>query len=53
MNMTNSEMRSMSVPRETNGQDQTTPEHVTVASVSLSALLKLKICSRNSKIIQG
>ena len=29
---------SMTVPRETNGQDQTTPEHVTVASVSLSAL---------------
>ena len=38
MNMTNSEWRSTSVPRETNGQDQTTPEHVTVASVSLSAL---------------
>ena len=38
MNMTNSERRSTSVPRETNGQDQTTPEHVTVASVSLSAL---------------
>ena len=30
--------RSTSVPRETNGQDQTTPEHVSVASVSLSAL---------------
>ena len=42
MNMTNSEMRSSSVPRETNGQDQTTPEHVTVASVSLSVLLKAK-----------
>ena len=40
--MTNSEWRSTSVPRETNGQDQTTPEHVTVASVSLSALLKAK-----------
>ena len=38
MNMTNSERRSTSVPRETNEQDQTTPEHVTVASVSLSAL---------------
>ena len=38
MNITNSEMRSMSVPRESNGQDQTTPEHVTVASVSLFAL---------------
>ena len=38
MNMTNSEMRSTSVPHETNGQDQTTPEHVTVVSVSLSAL---------------
>ena len=53
MNMTNSEMRSTSVPRETDGQDQTTPEHVTVASVSLSVLLKLKIRSRNSKIIHG
>ena len=42
MNMTNSEWRSTSVPRGTNGQDQTTPEHVTVASVSLSALLKAK-----------
>ena len=42
MNMTNSEWRSTSIPRETNGQDQTTPEHVTVASVSLSALLKAK-----------
>ena len=42
MNMTNSERRSTSVPRETNGQDQTTPEHVTVASVSLSALSKAK-----------
>ena len=38
MNMTNSERRSTSVPRETNEQEQTTPEHVTVASVSLSAL---------------
>ena len=38
MNMTYSEWRSTSVPRETNGQDQTTPEHVTVASVSLSTL---------------
>ena len=38
MNMTNSGRRSTSVPHETNGQDQTTPEHVTVASVSLSAL---------------
>ena len=37
MNMTNSGRRSTSVPRGTNGQDQTTPEHVTVASVSLSA----------------
>ena len=35
MNITNSDMRSASDPRETNGQDQTTPEHVTVASVSL------------------
>ena len=42
MNMTNSERRSTSVPRETDGQDQTTPEHVTVASVSLSALLEAK-----------
>ena len=42
MNMTNSERRSTSVPLETNGQDETTPEHVTVASVSLSALLKAK-----------
>ena len=39
VNMTNSERRcTTSVPRETNGQDQTTPEHVSVASVSLSAL---------------
>ena len=42
MNMTNSEKRSTSVPLETNGQDETTPDHVTVASVSLSALLKAK-----------
>ena len=42
MNVANSERRSTSVPRETNGQDQTTPEHVTVASVSLAALLKVK-----------
>ena len=42
MNMMDSEMRSTSVPREINGQDKTTPEHVTVASVSLSALLKAK-----------
>ena len=42
MNMTNSERRSTSVPRETDGQDQTTPEHVTVASVSLPALLEAK-----------
>ena len=51
MNMTNSERRSTSVPGEANGQDQTTPDHITVASVSLSALLKAKICSRNSKNI--
>ena len=38
MNMTNSEGRSTSVPYETNEQDQATPEHVTVASVSLSTL---------------
>ena len=38
MNMTNSERRSSSFPRDTNEQDQTTPEHVIVASVSLSAL---------------
>ena len=48
-NMTNSERRSKSVPRETSRQDQITPDHVTVASVSLSPLLKAKICSRNSK----
>ena len=42
MNMTKSEKRSMSVPLETNGQHETIPEHVTVASVSLSALLKAK-----------
>ena len=42
MIMTDSERRSTSVPREINGQDKTTPEHVTVASVSLSALLKAK-----------
>ena len=42
MNMMDSERRSTSVPREINGQDKTTPEHVTVASVSLSALLKAK-----------
>ena len=51
--MTNSGRRSTSVPRETNGQDETIPEHVTLASVSLSALLRLKICSRNSKINHG
>ena len=38
MNKTNSERKSTSVPRETNGQDQTTHEHVTMASVSLSVL---------------
>ena len=38
MNMTNYERRSTSVPLETNGQDQTTPEYIKVASVSLSAL---------------
>ena len=38
MNMTHSERRSTSVPRETNRQDQITPDHVTVASVSLSAI---------------
>ena len=42
MNMMDSERRSTSVPREINGQDKATPEHVTVASVSLSALLKAK-----------
>ena len=42
MNMTNSEKRSTPVPLENNGQDETTPEHVTVGSVSLSALLKAK-----------
>ena len=51
MNMTNSEMRSLSVPRETNGQDQTTPEHVTVASVSLSVPLKLTIRSMDEIFI--
>ena len=51
MNMTNSERRFTSVPGEANGQGQTTPDHITVASVSLSALLKVKICSRNSKNI--
>ena len=40
--MMDSERRSTSVPREINGQDKATPEHVTVASVSLSALLKAK-----------
>ena len=30
---------STSIFRETNGEDQTTPEHITVASMSLSALL--------------
>ena len=53
MNMTNSKRRSTSVIRETNGQDQTTLDHVTVASVSLSALLKAKTSSRNSKNIHG
>ena len=52
-NMKNSERKSTTVPRETNRQDQTIPDHVTVASVSLSALLKAKICSRNSKNIHG
>ena len=43
MNMTNSERRSTSVPRETIGQGQTTPDHVIVAPVSMSALLMTKI----------
>ena len=51
--MRNSKRRSTPVPRETNGQDQTTPDHVTVVSVSTSALLKAKICARNSKNIHG
>ena len=38
MSMTNSERRCTSVPRETNGQDQTTPEHDALVSLSLSAL---------------
>ena len=49
--MRNPERRSTPVPRETNGQDQATPDHFTVVSVSTSALLKAKICSRNSKNI--
>ena len=47
--MRNSEKRSTSVPRETNGQEETTRENFTVTSVMLSTLLKAKICSRNSK----
>ena len=47
----NSEKRSTSVALETNWQDKTTPEHVIVASVSLSARLKAKICSWNPKNI--
>ena len=43
MNMTNSERRSTSVPRETSGQDQTTPDHVIVAPASTSAPSKTKI----------
>ena len=34
-------------------QDQITPDHVSVASVSLSALFKAKICSGNSKNMHG
>ena len=45
MNMTNSERRSTSVPREINRQGKITPDHVNVASVSLYALIKAKICS--------
>ena len=40
---------STSIFRETNGQDQTTPERITVTSMLLSAWLKVKICSRNAK----
>ena len=43
-------MRSTPVPHETNGQDLTTPDHVTMAPVSIAAA---KICSRNSKNIHG
>ena len=52
INMKNPEKTS-SMPSlcETNGQDQNTPEHVTVASVSLSGMLKDKNCSQNSKNI--
>ena len=42
---------STSIFHETNGQDQTTPERITVASMSFSALLKVKICSRNAEKI--
>ena len=40
MNMTNSERRSTPARCETKRQYQITPGHVTMASVSLSALLK-------------
>ena len=53
MNMTNSERRSTSVPHEADGKEQTTSDHDIVASVSLSALLKARNCSRNSKNIHG
>ena len=36
MNMTDSEKRSTSVPLEINGQDETTPEHVTVAGICVT-----------------
>ena len=51
VNIRNSKERSTSAPRKINGQDQTIPEHVTIASVSLSALSKAKFCPRNSKNI--
>ena len=49
VNMKTSEKRSMSVPCETNGQSQITPEYVNVAPVLLSVLLRAKTSSRNSK----
>ena len=49
VNMRNSQKTSTSIFHETNGKDQTTPEHVTVASMSFSALLKVKIFLRMPK----
>ena len=44
-------LSTTSIFHEANGQDKTTPEQITVAFMSLPALLKVKICFRNAKQI--